>query len=94
MDNDSPGKSNCTVEAFNCSNIWPPLITNGTPRAGKGIARGKLGTTKRRNGKLQVTYNRHPLYRFRDDRKPGDVEGQKFLDSWYVLSPKGTPIRK
>ena len=91
---DPPGKSDCTVENLNCSGIWPPLITKGKPRAGKGIVRAKLGTFRRRNGQLQVTYNRHALYRYIDDKKPGDVLGQKWMDLWYVLSPGGTPIGK
>lgn len=90
---DSGGKSNCTVDFLNCPTVWPPLITGGKPRAGAGIAAAKLGTTKRRDGRLQVTYNRHPLYRFASDRKPGDAKGQKYLGTWFVLSPKGTPIR-
>ena len=27
------------------------------------------------------------------DKKPGDVNGQRFLEIWFVLSPAGTPIR-
>lgn len=91
---DTGGKSNCTPEFLNCPKIWPPLITSGAPRAGKGVAAAKLSTFKRKDGKQQVVYNRHPLYTYSDDRKPGDVKGQKFLGTWYVLSPKGTPIRK
>ena len=91
---DPPGKSDCTVENLNCSGIWPPLITKGKPRAGKGIVRAKLGTFRRRNGQLQVTYNRHALYRYIDDKRPGQVLGQKWMDLWYVLSPGGTPIGK
>lgn len=63
----------------------------------KGIAASKLGTTKYPGGVTQVTYNRHPLYYFRGpgaDKKPGDARGQGFGKLWYVLSTKGTPIRK
>jgi predicted lipoprotein with Yx(FWY)xxD motif len=52
-------------------------------------------------GKEQVTYNHHSLYYFhgapgygRGDAKPGDLEGQGLFQAWFVLSPKGTPIRK
>jgi predicted lipoprotein with Yx(FWY)xxD motif len=91
---DTGGKSNCTPEFLNCPKLWPPLITTGAPRAGKGVAAGKLSTFERRDGKQQVVYNRHPLYTYSEDKKPGDVKGQKYLGTWFVLSPKGTPIRK
>ena len=44
-----------------CANAWPPLLTKAPPVAGPGIDAKLLGTTKRRDGTLQVTYNRHPL---------------------------------
>ncbi len=28
------------------------------------------------------------------DKKLGDVRVQDFFQAWYVLSPKGTPIRR
>ena len=42
----------------------PPLMTKAKPVAGPGVKQALLGTTKRPNGKLQVTYNGHPLYRY------------------------------
>jgi len=83
-----------------CPRIWPPLTSASRPRAGRGIKASLLGVYKRRDGKRQVTYNRHPLYYFHGDsstppgdKKPGDVRGQGFVSEWYVLSPKGKPIR-
>jgi muconolactone delta-isomerase len=46
-----------------CATCWPPLIA-GKPTAGKGLKASLLGTTKRKDGKLQVTYDGHPLYFF------------------------------
>ena len=84
-----------------CPSIWPPLTSSASPLAGKGIKASLLGVYKRRDGKRQVTYNRHPLYYFHGDsstppgdKKPGDARGQGFVQEWYVLSPKGNPIRK
>jgi len=84
-----------------CPLIWPPLTSMGAPRAGSGVSASLLGVVHRRDGKRQVTYNRHPVYYFHGDfntppgdRKPGDVRGQGFAGEWYVLSPKGTPITK
>jgi predicted lipoprotein with Yx(FWY)xxD motif len=81
--------------------IWPALTSAGSPRAGKGIKASLLGVSKRSDGKRQVTHNRHPVYYFHGDpstppgdKKPGDVHGQGYVKEWFVVSPKGNPIRK
>ncbi|HEX2232319.1 MAG TPA: hypothetical protein VHG69_03025, partial [Thermoleophilaceae bacterium] len=45
-----------------CAKAWPPFFAKGKPRAGPGVRRALLGTTKRRDGRRQVTYDGHPLY--------------------------------
>jgi predicted lipoprotein with Yx(FWY)xxD motif len=75
-----------------CAAAWPPLLTARTPLAGKGVRRGLLGTTKRKNGKLQVTYKGHPLYYFAGDRKAGQTKGQGSGGVWFVVSPAGKKI--
>ena len=84
-----------------CPAIWPPLTSAGVPRAGQGVKASLLAVYRRRDGKQQVTYNRHPLYYFHGDsstppgdKKPGDVRGEGFVHEWYVLAPNGTPIRR
>src|SRR5215211_205873 len=66
---DPKGKSACYGE---CATAWPPVYTKGEPRAGKGVKASLLGTTKRRDGRLQVTYAGQPLY-FYDHEGPGEV---------------------
>ena len=99
---DTSGASYCYDDAtYHCSKAWPPLLTKGKPQAGKGAKPALLGTLKRTGGGLQVTYKGRPLYRNAGsatfglvaDKKPGDVNGQRFLEIWFVLSPAGTPIR-
>jgi predicted lipoprotein with Yx(FWY)xxD motif len=78
-----------------CASVWPPLTTAHKPTAGKHVVAGKLGTTKRRDGKTEVTYNGHPLYYYAGDRKPGDITGQgvnQFGAKWYVLARTGKKI--
>jgi predicted lipoprotein with Yx(FWY)xxD motif len=84
-----------------CPRVWPALTSSGQPSAGKGVKASLLSVYKRSDGKHQVTYNRHPLHYFHGgtgfpagDKKPGDANGQGYAKEWYVLSPKGTPIRK
>ena len=91
---DTGGTATCAKVDPQCPKLWPAFTSKGAPRAGKGIKASLLGTTKGAGGKTQVTYNRHPLYYYSGDSKPGEVKGQRFYDLWYVLSPKGTPIRK
>lgn len=78
-----------------CAALWPPLSTSGKPVAGPGTRASLLGTTRRSDGKLEVTYNGHPLYYFVTDRKPGQTSGQglnQFGDPWWVISPAGKEI--
>ncbi|MEZ5078557.1 MAG: hypothetical protein R2725_14065 [Solirubrobacterales bacterium] len=78
-----------------CARAWPPVLTKGRPRAGKGIERKLLGTTKRRNGKRQVTYAGHPLYYYVHD-SPGRIlchNVNEFGGLWLVVKPSGKPVR-
>ena len=80
-----------------CAALWPPLTTAGKPVAGAGVRASLLGTTKRKDGKLEVTYNGHPLYYFVTDRKPGQTTGQgvnQFGGPWWVLSAAGKEIHR
>jgi predicted lipoprotein with Yx(FWY)xxD motif len=78
-----------------CAAEWPPVTTDGEPSAGNGLTASMLGTTKRPDGKTQVTYNGQPLYLFEADKQPGDATGQNvdaFGAEWYVLSPTGNKV--
>jgi predicted lipoprotein with Yx(FWY)xxD motif len=80
-----------------CAALWPPLITKGKPIAGPGVRASLLGTTKRKDGKLEVTYAGRPLYYFVTDKKPGQTTGQginQFGAPWWVLSPAGKEIHR
>ena len=78
-----------------CAALWPPVTTTGKPVAGPGVKASLLGTTKRKDGKLEVTYNGHPLYYYVTDRKPGQTTGQglnQFGAAWWVLSAAGKEV--
>jgi predicted lipoprotein with Yx(FWY)xxD motif len=80
-----------------CAALWPPLLTHGKPIAGPGVRASLLGTTKRKDGKLEVTYNGHPLYYWVGDHKAGQTTGQgvnQFGGPWWVLSPAGREIHR
>jgi predicted lipoprotein with Yx(FWY)xxD motif len=89
---DGRGKSQCYGA---CAAAWPPFLTKGKPRAGKGITASRLGTTRRSDGKLQVTYKGQPLYYYVHD-KPGVILCQdvnEFGGDWLVVAPSGRAIR-
>jgi predicted lipoprotein with Yx(FWY)xxD motif len=89
---DKTSKSTCSGA---CALDWPPVIVGSTPSGTGGVRKGLLGTTKRADGKLQATYNGHPLYRFDEDKKPGDTNGQgvnAFGARWYAVGTAGKRV--
>jgi predicted lipoprotein with Yx(FWY)xxD motif len=91
---DRNGKSACTGK---CTGFWPPLIASGKPRAGLGAKASLLGTTRRADGRLQVTYNHHPLYTLVKDTGKGQTHGEQlnaFGAVWYAVSPAGAKVVK
>ena len=63
-----------------CEKVWPPVTTEGGPQPGNGAQASKLGTTKRKDGTVQVTYAGHPLYTYVADRSPA-TPGQRLQRS-------------
>jgi predicted lipoprotein with Yx(FWY)xxD motif len=89
---DTGPMSTCTGA---CAANWPPLRATGKPSVGSGLSAAKVGTTARSDGKPQVTYAGHPLYRYSGDSKPGDANGQginAYGARWYVLSSSGAAV--
>jgi predicted lipoprotein with Yx(FWY)xxD motif len=75
-----------------CAGAWPPLLTEGEPKAEAGAMASQLGTTKRKDGSVQVTYNGWPLYTYAGDKAPGEANGNdidQFGAEWYALQPNG-----
>jgi predicted lipoprotein with Yx(FWY)xxD motif len=91
---DKKGKSACSGS---CAVYWPPLIASSKPHAVAGAKASLLGTTRRSDGRRQVTYRHHPLYRYAADTAKGQTTGQGLNASgglWWVLSPSGNKIVK
>jgi predicted lipoprotein with Yx(FWY)xxD motif len=90
---DSSDSSTCYDD---CAKAWPPLIASGKPEAGAGVAADLLGTTDRKDGEQQVTYDGHPLYYYEGDNEPGDTAGQgldQFGGKWYALDTSGAAVK-
>ena len=83
-----------------CASAWPPLVLpSGVRRApaGPGVRSALLGTTKRKDGTVEVTYHRWPLYTWVVDSALGDATGQDLNNlggKWYVITPAGQLITK
>ena len=92
FEKDENGRSACSGQ---CATYWPPLLTSANPLARVGVTQSLLGTTRRGDGSEQVTYAGRPLYRFFEDSRPGQTNGegsQDFGGEWNVLSPAGKEI--
>ena len=92
---DSRTKSSCYKT---CAATWLPDLTHARPvaAAGSGVNAKLLGTTRRTNGAMQVTYNGHPLYFYAGDKKAGNMHGENanaFGGHWYVVSTKGSAMK-
>src|SRR5207244_12838965 len=90
---DRGGRSSCSGA---CAKAWPPFLTKSAPRTLAGVNAKLLGTTRRSDGTLQVTYAKHPLYYFKEDTKPGQIKCQNvsnFGGLWLVVAPSGKPVR-
>jgi predicted lipoprotein with Yx(FWY)xxD motif len=78
-----------------CAKAWPVTYAKGTPRAAGGARASLLGRTKRRDGRLQVTYRGRPLYYYVDE-PAGQVLCQnvnEFGGLWLVVRPDGRAVR-
>lgn len=75
-----------------CAENWPPMQSEGEPTVGNGASASKLGTTERKDGTTQVTYDGHPLYTYVGDQGPGEANGNDisaFGGQWYALKGNG-----
>lgn len=91
---DSKGVNRCTSVPA-CAKYWPRLLVKSSvkPAAGTGVTASLLGTIKATATMRQVTYGGFPLYTFTGDTKAGQVNGEGFLKTWYVVNTKGALVK-
>jgi predicted lipoprotein with Yx(FWY)xxD motif len=88
FERDTEDESNCYGE---CAEAWPPVFAEDEPQASGGVKASLLGTTKRRDGKLQITYAGKPLYYYAHEG-PGEVKCHNVnLNGgfWWVVGADG-----
>jgi predicted lipoprotein with Yx(FWY)xxD motif len=83
------GKFICTSTA--CLGAWHPLLapSSGAPSGEVG----SLGSVKRPEGTMQVTYKGTPLYTFTGDQQSGETKGQGIKDvgTWNIITTNPNP---
>jgi predicted lipoprotein with Yx(FWY)xxD motif len=79
-----------------CAKAWPVYVANGRLAGGPGVRQSLLGTTRRRDGRRQVTYDGRPLYFYAGDGV-GQVKCQnvdEYGGTWLVVRPNGRLVRQ
>jgi predicted lipoprotein with Yx(FWY)xxD motif len=91
---DSKGVNRCSGNAT-CNKYWPALLVKPTvrPTVGTGASSKLVSTIKAAHGMRQVTYAGFPLYFFAGDKKAGQVNGEGFESTWYVVNTKGALVK-
>lgn len=80
FDNDkTAGKSACNGK---CAANWPPFMA---PPDAANMANWTV--IIRNDGSKQWAYKGKPLYRWMDDKKPGDIDGDGRFNVWHVAAP-------
>jgi Kef-type K+ transport system membrane component KefB len=85
---DGKGKSRCYGA---CAAAWPPYVVKRAP-----ATTALLGTTRRSDGSLQVTYGGRPLYYYAGDRSAGQILCQNVAEyggTWLVMRASGSLVR-
>ena len=79
-----------------CLGTWPALTTSGKPIAGPGVKASLLSTIRLPNGKKQVTYAGHALYRYANAEERGEttyVSAIQFGGTWDAVNAAGNTVK-
>jgi predicted lipoprotein with Yx(FWY)xxD motif len=92
LSGEKSGKWICT--SIGCVKAWHPLAASRSAAPRGGV--GSLGTVRRPNGTMQVTYKGLPLYTFVGDTNPGEAKGQGIKDVgvWTAVTVNGATSSK
>jgi predicted lipoprotein with Yx(FWY)xxD motif len=80
FDKDAGGKSACNGP---CATNWPPLMASADAKPASSYT-----VVARDDGSKQWAYKGKPLYTWKNDKKPGDITGDGFLNgAWHIAQP-------
>lgn len=91
FDNDKPIKPQSSCSG-GCEKVWPLVLATDAHAVGTGVDASKLGQVTRADGRVQLTYNSWPLYRYSGDTTPGQTNGQGIMGIWHVAGVDGKPV--
>lgn len=77
FDVDDTNVSNC-YDA--CAKTWPPILIQDAT-----VLKAPMGATTRKDGTLQLTLEGQPLYFFKGDKNPGDINGDGLGNVWHII---------
>jgi predicted lipoprotein with Yx(FWY)xxD motif len=67
---------------------WLPVLVSEKIKF-ENLDPAKLGAMARPDGTQQVTVGGWPVYRYADDKVPGQISGQGADGLWFVVAPDG-----
>jgi predicted lipoprotein with Yx(FWY)xxD motif len=79
FDKDAGGKSICNGP---CAANWPPHSADVY-----ALAEGKFTIVRRDDGSRQWVVDGKPVYRWKNDQKPGDTTGDGLNGVWHIAKP-------
>jgi predicted lipoprotein with Yx(FWY)xxD motif len=79
FDSDAPGKSNCGGK---CAGNWPPFVASAD-----AVNMNDWTVVVRGDGSKQWAYKGKPLYRWMNDQRPGDIDGDGRFNVWHIAVP-------
>jgi predicted lipoprotein with Yx(FWY)xxD motif len=77
---EAQGRPVCTGA---CVGTWPPAVVT----AAAGLPKHVATVHRPDGGKLQLTYDGHPLYRYAGDQSQTDANGEGVGGQWFVVKP-------
>ena len=66
-----------------CVGTWLPAVV----AAASGLPEHVATVMRPDDGRLQLTYDGHPLYRYAGDRSKADANGEGVGGQWFVVKP-------
>jgi predicted lipoprotein with Yx(FWY)xxD motif len=82
----------CTTSS--CTTTWHPWVTYGASvHAASGVQQSMIGSVKRPDGSVQMTYSGHPLYLYAHTQHAVQANAQGAGGVWYVVGTDGTVIK-
>jgi predicted lipoprotein with Yx(FWY)xxD motif len=72
-----------------CASFWP-IFSASQVTISPPLLPSEFSSFTRTDGTTQSTFRGWPLYYFKNDKKPGDVNGENVALTWYVARPDYT----